>query len=123
VAPAQSEAELPVFNRGAFMQRMMDDEQLAHMIIETFLGDMPAQIKQLKSHVLARETQRIGQQAHKIKGASGNVGGEALSASAAALEQAAKTGDPSQIAARTAELAAQLEALTEALKSELVPHN
>jgi len=73
--------------------------------------------------VLARETQRIGRQAHKIKGASSNVGGEALSASAAALEQAAKTGDPAQIAARTAELDAQLEALMEALRNELAPHN
>jgi len=123
VAPARREAEPAVFNRRAFMQRMMNDEQLAHMIIETFLGDMPAQIKQLKSHVLARETQRIGRQAHKIKGASSNVGGEALSASAAALEQAAKTGDPAQIAARTAELDAQLEALMEALRNELAPHN
>ena len=112
-----SEPAIPVFNRTAFLRRLMNDEQLARIIIQAFLGDMPGQIKQLKDVVAAGETQRIGQQAHKIKGAAANVGGEALQALAAALEQAAKANDQARMAARMSELDPQFDALLEALKS------
>jgi len=105
----------PVFNRGALMRRTMDDEEMARMVIEGFLEDMPMQIGQLKGYAAAGDAQHVGQQAHKIKGASATVGGEALSALAAALEQAGKIGDMTIISTRVAELETQFAALKEAM--------
>jgi CheY-like chemotaxis protein/HPt (histidine-containing phosphotransfer) domain-containing protein len=110
--------ELCVFNRTAFMKRMMNDEHLAQMIIKTFVGDMPGQIAQLKELVRAGEMQQIGRQAHKIRGAAANAGGEALQALAATVEQAAKAGDAASIATQMTELDVRFAALLAALKQE-----
>jgi HPt (histidine-containing phosphotransfer) domain-containing protein len=100
------------------MNRMMNDKELARAVIEGFLEDLPGQIKQLKSYAAAGDVQHVEQQAHKIKGASATVGGEALRAVAAALEQAGKAGDLAAVAARTAELDAQFTALKGAMQNE-----
>jgi len=113
--------ELPIFNRAAFMERVMNDEELARVIIAAALEDLPNQIKLLKNYVAAKEGQRIERQAHAIKGATANLGGEALSAIALALERAGKAGDMTAITARMAELDHQFEALVSALKNELPP--
>ena len=110
------EPQLPVFNRAALMQRVMDDEELARVVIEGFLEDMPEQILTLKKYVEAGEFGHIQNQAHKIKGASATLGGEALRALAAALEQACLAGDLKAIATRTAQLDAQFLALQAALQ-------
>jgi len=111
--------EIPVFNRFDFMERLMNDEELARAIIETFLEDLPAQIKQLKEAVTTGEAQSVERQAHKIKGASANLGGEALRALASAIEQAGKAGDMALIASRMAELDDRFDALMRALKNEI----
>ena len=97
----------------------MNDEELARAIIETFLEDLPAQIKQLKEAVTTGEAQSVERQAHKIKGASANLGGEALRALASAIEQAGKAGDMALIASRMAELDDRFDALMRALKNEI----
>ena len=111
--------EAPVFNRFALMERLMNDEELARAVIETFLEDMPVQIEQLKSDAASGEAVRVERQAHKIKGASGNLGAEALCALALAIELASKAGDLALVGARVAELDGQFGALMHALKSEL----
>ncbi len=123
VAASPVESGLPVFNRTAFLSRLMDDEKLARMIIETFLGDLPGQIQQLKQLAQTGDPKSIGHQAHKIRGAAANVGGEELSGLTSTIEQAAKAGDQSIIQARMAELDSRVEALMTALKSEITPQN
>ena len=103
------------------MNRMMNDEDMARMVIDGFLEDMPVQIKQLKGYAAAGDAQHVERQAHKIKGASATVGGEALSALAAALERAGKKGDVALISVRAAELDVQFAALKEAMQTELEP--
>jgi signal transduction histidine kinase/DNA-binding response OmpR family regulator len=117
--PASAEPAMPVFDRAALMERMMDDTELARTVIEGFLGDIPGQIDQLKGHVLANEVQGVAQQAHKIKGASGAVGGKALWAVASALEQAGKAGNLPVIAARMGDLERQFVQLEQALAGEM----
>jgi two-component system sensor histidine kinase/response regulator len=112
---ATSDEAIAVFDRCALMNRMMNDEEMARMVIEGFLEDMPVQIKQLKGYAAAGDTQHVEQQAHKIKGASATVGGEALRAVAEALEQAGKTGNGAIISTRVAELDTKLAALKEAM--------
>jgi CheY-like chemotaxis protein len=114
-APTPQEAVL-VFDRAALFKRMMGDEELAQVIIAGFLGDLPGQINQLKSYAQAGDARQVEQQAHKIKGASATVGGEALRAVAAAMEQAGKDGDLATIAARAEELDPQFAALKAAME-------
>ena len=111
------EEKLAVFNRAEFMSRVMDDEDLARTVIDGFLGEMPGEITQLKSHIAAGDTRRVEQQAHKIKGASATVGGEALRAVAWAMEQAGKAGDMDTALACVNDLDAQFDALRAALKN------
>jgi len=100
---------------------MMDDQDLARMVTEEFLEDLPGQIEQLKSYAAAGDWQHVGKQAHKIKGAAATVGGEALSALAGALEQAGQAENQALISARVPELDAQFTALKEAMLTELEP--
>ena len=113
---ATHEDAIPVFDRAALLDRVMDDEEIARVVIAGFLGDIPGQIEQLKGYAAAGDTQQVEQQAHRIKGAAATVGGEALSALAAALEQAGSAGDVALISARVAELDAQFAALKGAMQ-------
>ncbi len=118
-APSAGDAAIPVFNRAALMDRMMNDEELTRTVIEGFLGDMPGQINQFRRHVEAGEVQEAGRQAHKIKGASGTVGGEVVRALASELEQAGKAGDLAVISSRMGALEDEFAQLEQALMREL----
>jgi HPt (histidine-containing phosphotransfer) domain-containing protein len=115
---ASPEAEAPVFDRADLLHRVLNDEDLARQVIEGFLGDLPGQILQLKNSAASGDAGRVEQQSHKIRGASATVGGAALSALAATLEQAAKTGNLVMISTRLSELDAQFEALKTAMNLE-----
>jgi len=110
------EKEPAVFDRAAFMNRMMDDKDLARTILDGFLEDLPGQITQLKNHLAVGDAHLVEQQAHKIKGACAVVGGEALRAVAWAMEQAGKAGDLNGARARVSDLDEQFNALKEALE-------
>ena len=68
----------PVFNRGDFLNRLMGDENLAKSVIDTFLEDLPEQIRTLKELLEKNDRTGTHRQAHSIKGASINVGGNRL---------------------------------------------
>ena len=57
-------------------------------------------------------------QAHTIKGASANVGGEALREVAFGMEKAGKAGDLSVAKAHMPELEAQFEKLKKAMRND-----
>ena len=115
VAISNDEKELVVFDRAAFMNRMEDDADLARTVVDGFLEDMPGQITQLKNHLAVGDACLVEQQAHKIKGASAVVAGEALRAVAWAMEQAGKAGDLNAVGSRVSDLDEQFNALKEAI--------
>jgi len=115
VAVSPPKEDLPVFDRAALMNRVMNDQNLARVVIEGFLGDLPAQIEQLKRYAAAGDAHGVEQQAHKIKGAAAMMGGEALRAVAAEMELAGKAGNLAMVSGRITELDVQCEALTKAL--------
>ena len=94
-APARDSGapEAPVFDQAGMMARLMDDEDLARTVIEGFLEDIPQQIEALRGYLEAGDAAGAERQAHTIKGASANVGGEALRAVAFEMEKAGKAGD------------------------------
>jgi len=124
-APA-AQAEIPaqtpaVFNRAAFLERMLNDRVFARKMIEVFLLDLPAQLQQLKAHVAAGALPQVGQQAHKIKGSVANMGAEILAALLQDVEQAGAAGDRAAITGRMAELDQHVSLLQAALEREFPP--
>jgi len=106
-----------VFDKVAMMSRLMDDEDLARTVTAGFLEDMPKQISELKSFVEQGKAEHAGAQAHKIKGAAANIGGEALRKVAYALEMAGKTGDAGALAQLAPELEKQFVRLKAVMES------
>jgi HPt (histidine-containing phosphotransfer) domain-containing protein len=101
------------------MARLMDDEDLVRMIVAGFLKDIPKQISALKEYIDQGGAEQAGSQAHKIKGAAANVGGEALRAVAFEMEMAGKAGDLAAVKARMTDLEAQFDRLKGAMKKEI----
>ncbi len=106
----------PIWNRAAILEQLMGDEELAGTILQGFLADMPRQIEALRAYLEAGDAAGAERQAHSIKGASANVGGEALRALASELEQAGRAGDTESIKSRLKELAASFAELKQAIK-------
>ena len=114
-------AEIPsksaIFDRDAFLSRLMNDEGMARVIIEGFLADMPVQIELLAKAVAAADSTAAGQQAHKIKGAAANMAAEALRAAAAQTEQAGNTKNDKVLPGLLHEIERCFKELKEAMKS------
>ena len=50
------ESEAIVFDQSGVLERMMDDSELATLVFDTFLADMPLQIEELKIHLEGGQT-------------------------------------------------------------------
>jgi PAS domain S-box-containing protein len=111
--------EVSVFDRAGLMARLMDDEDLARTIAEGFLEDIPRQIEALRGYLEAGDAAGAQRQTHTIKGASANVGGEALRALAFEMERAGKAGDLDAVKAHLAELEMQFDRLKQVMTREL----
>jgi signal transduction histidine kinase/DNA-binding response OmpR family regulator/HPt (histidine-containing phosphotransfer) domain-containing protein len=74
------------------LARLMGDTDLAKEVITGFLGDIPNQIKLLKSCLAAGDWIGARNRAHTIRGAAANVNAENLRDAARRLEQAAQVG-------------------------------
>jgi PAS domain S-box-containing protein len=82
--------DVAVWDRAGMMERLMDDDELARTIVAGFLEDVPRQIEALRDCLRTGDGPATERQCHTIKGASANVGGEALRTYAAGMERAAK---------------------------------
>ena len=109
-----------IFDRAGMMVRLMDDDDLARKIAEGFLEDIPRQIAALKGYLETGDVSGAERQAHTIRGASANVGGEALMAVAFEMEMAGKSGDLNAVKASMAELEAQFDRLNHTITNELL---
>ena len=113
--PDNPAAPLPVYDRAAFLERVMGDEAVVHEIEQQFLADLPELIATLRQHVAAGEIKLAGEQAHKIKGIAANVSAEALRDVAARMEIAAREQDQPSIEAALPDLERQFSRLQAAL--------
>jgi len=69
---------------------VLGDTDLAKTIIKIFLKDIPIQIQILKDFLNKNDLAGAERQAHSIKGASANIGGEALRTAASEMEISGK---------------------------------
>ena len=85
--------ECAIFQEEEMLGRLKEDKDVAGVIIENFLDDMPRQIGTLKAAIEKNVAEKAYLTAHAIKGASLLVGGRAFSKAAEAVEAAARSGD------------------------------
>lgn len=83
---AQASGGAQVFNRQAFIDRMIGDEVFAHRIAGAFCHGLPGMLGEVRESVKSGSTESLRNAIHKIKGSAGNVGGEALSSLARRIE-------------------------------------
>jgi PAS domain S-box-containing protein len=117
-APSTQHSAL-IFDRAGLMARLMDDQDLAQIVIEGFLEDIPRQIEALRSYLEAGDAPGTERQAHTIKGAAANMGGERFREVAFEMEKAGKAGDLAAIKARMADLETEFDRLRIAMKKEI----
>jgi CheY-like chemotaxis protein/HPt (histidine-containing phosphotransfer) domain-containing protein len=108
-------ASTRVFDRYGMLERLMGDEDLAWTIVSGFLEDMPRQIMALRNLVSQSDPRSAGGQAHKIKGAAANVGGEALRSVAAEMEKSGKAGNLDEVAVSMPKLEHEYRRLRDAI--------
>jgi len=112
---ANSPVAARVFNREAFLDRMMGDEVFAREVAAEFAKELPALVTELKESAATAEIESIWKCAHKIKGSAANVGGEALRNVAFEMEQAGKAGELERLSILIADLENQAARLIDAL--------
>jgi two-component system sensor histidine kinase/response regulator len=82
-----------LFREEEFLERLMDDRELAATIMAGFVEDIPRRIETLKLCLKKGDGEGVRMQAHTIKGAAANVGAVALSSVAGEAEGLAKGGN------------------------------
>lgn len=75
----------------------MGDEELAHLILATFLSETPSQIESVMRAVTAADFKGAQRLAHTFKGAGANLSCERFRAAASALELACKAQESAKI--------------------------
>jgi CheY-like chemotaxis protein/HPt (histidine-containing phosphotransfer) domain-containing protein len=113
----EAEIPVPVFDKAALSRRLMGDEELIREIISAFLQDIPRQIERLKGYLVTDDTASAERQAHTIRGAAGNVGGEALRAAAFEAEKAGRAKDAEKLKALVPELEERFGELRQAMET------
>jgi len=109
---------LEVFDCESLINRLMGDEDLVATIIDGFLDDMPKQIMAIKESVEQRQAGQAGEQAHKIKGAAGNIGSPALQEIAYAMEKAGRADDMEKLSNLMPQLERRFIQLKKAMESK-----
>ena len=107
--------ETLIFDRAGVLRRLEGDNGLAQIVFSAFFEDMPGQIEALKYLVKSGDASGAARQAHSIRGAAANAGGERLRALASEMEKAADAGDLLFIAIRMDELELQFRCLKDAI--------
>ncbi|MGC2300550.1 MAG: PAS domain S-box protein [Acidobacteriaceae bacterium] len=107
-----------VFDSASLLRRLMNDRELAVVVLDAFLEDSPHQIEQLHDRLAQQDLAGVSLHAHTLKGAAANVGGEALRRAARALEQAAAAGDLSAVSSALPALEMKLLELKHAIEKE-----
>jgi CheY-like chemotaxis protein len=105
-----------LFDRSDLLARVMGDADLMIRVIEGFLDDMPGQLVALKQFIKQGRITEAGGQAHKLKGAAGNIGSPAFMEMAHVMEQAGKKDDLHLLETLMPELENRFQQLRQAME-------
>ncbi len=109
-------AHAPVWNKAALTERLMGDTELAEIVVETFLSDIPIQIDMLRVHIETGNNALAERVAHTIKGAASSICGEALRAVSASMEESARAADLGAMTALMPDLVTEFSRLKHAMR-------
>ena len=107
IADSDQVQEVAVFDRAGLMARLMDDEDMARVLVKGFLEDFPGEFSALKEYLEAGDATGARYKAHSIKGAAANVSAEVLRAVAYKMEMDGAAGNLDTIKASMTELQTQ----------------
>jgi two-component system sensor histidine kinase/response regulator len=91
---------------------------LARTVVEGFLNDIPRQIEVLRGYVETGDVTNAERQAHTIKGASANVGGEALRSVAFEMEKVGKEKNLDKLTMLLPKLEREFDRLRQAMQQK-----
>jgi two-component system, sensor histidine kinase and response regulator len=107
-----------VFNEQDFLERLMDDRELARLIVSGFVADIPVQLHRLNDFLNSGDAPGVQRQAHTIKGAAANIGAPALREVAFVLEELGKAGKFEEALEALPRLEAEIERLKRTLEHD-----
>jgi PAS domain S-box-containing protein len=108
-----------IWDRAGMLARLMEDEDLVGTLARGFLDDIPRQIEALSVALRTGDAATAHRIAHTIKGASANVGGEALRLIALEMERAGIAGDLGSVGMRMGDLSAAFDRLRQEMERYL----
>lgn len=91
-------------NTRMLLKRLMGDADLVKMVLTEYFKDLPNQVNNLKEYVEHADFAAVAAQAHKMKGAAGNVGAEQLEVLMQKFEEAAQEKHYSNMLSHLSEL-------------------
>jgi HPt (histidine-containing phosphotransfer) domain-containing protein len=95
----------------AALERCAGSHQVLAMVLEEFAASTANIEQDLETLVKSMRFEELARQAHSLKGASGNIGAEALSAKAGTLEEAAKKSLPEGMEETVRSISEELRAI------------
>ena len=118
-SPMDDAASAPVFDPDSMMARFENDTELAKMVIEGFLEDIPNKFITIKACLENADGKQATILIHSVKGAAANISGERLRITAFKTEKKATLGDWPAVTADMPELEKQYAILADELKCYL----
>ena len=106
-----------IFNKKEFMDRMMDGEDLAGLIVNEFMKNAPQLISRITEQLKNDNPAEAGHSAHALKGSAANVSAVRLVEIAFQMEQAGKAGDTALLEKLMPSLEKHFDELKTVLKS------
>jgi two-component system, sensor histidine kinase and response regulator len=91
--PGQPDGELPVMDYDTVLREFSGNRTLLDSLVKSFLLQATRQMDVLEEALRCHDADTLGKEAHKIKGAAGNLMAVRLSAKAKELEMKGKSGD------------------------------
>ncbi|MDM8538293.1 response regulator, partial [Desulfobacterales bacterium HSG17] len=113
--PLFLEKEVPeqqILDWAGFLERAMDDEELAREIFDEYLKEIPIKIDNINKAIDKGDALYLKREAHTLKGSSANTGAGALQDIAYKIEQSAANEDLKNAAALVLELEKSLNITT-----------
>ena len=106
----------PVLDIEGMRERLGDDDELVAEIIRLYLDDAPLRLESMASAIRARDSARLGAEAHTLKGSASALSAQRVVDAASALEGIGAAGDLALAAPRFATLVQESEQLAGVLR-------
>jgi CheY-like chemotaxis protein/HPt (histidine-containing phosphotransfer) domain-containing protein len=117
--PAKPTDTVLVFNQADLLRRLGDNTEVASRLREIFLDSTPERLHDVERFLEAGDAGQIRHALHTLRGASANIGGEALLAAIQDMEPAGRDNDLDRVRALLSALKTEYARLVAMLEVEM----